>query len=123
MLHLNLLQELSCHISAYDTTCSSRSVFLNIGGSEGELVVVVVFVINSLLFLCKGQSDDSSGLSLLLTSPICFHTSSCDTNAALLVDTYLSAVISSILVSGLFPSVWRCYFLNSDYGQRNIKKN
>lgn len=52
---------------------SSHSVFLNIGGSEGQHVVV--FVINSLLFLSEGHSDDSSGLSLLLTSPICFHIS------------------------------------------------
>ncbi len=80
MIHLNLLQELSSRISARDTTCSSRSVFLIIGGSEGQHVVV--FVINSLLFLSKGHSDDSSGLSLLMTSPICFHMSSSNTNTA-----------------------------------------
>lgn len=122
MLHLNLLRELSCRISSYDTTRSSCSVFLNIGGSEGEHVVVVVFVINSLLFLCKGHSADSSGLSLLLTSPICFHTGSCDANTALLVDTYQSVVISSIPVSGLFPSVFRCHFLIQIIIGRQTKK-
>lgn len=122
MLHLNLLRELSCCISAYDTTCSSCSVFLNIGGSEGEHVVVVVFVVNSLLFLCKGHSADSSGLSLLLTSPICFHTSSCDANTALLVDTYQSVVISSIPASGLFPSVFWCHFLIQIIIGRQTKK-
>lgn len=75
MLHLNLLQELSGRISACNTTRSSRWVFLNIGGSEGRRgVCSSVCDLNSLLLLCKGHSDDSSGLSLLLTSPICFHT-------------------------------------------------
>ncbi len=41
MLHLNLLQELSSCISAHDTALSSRSVLLNIGGSEGAACSIV----------------------------------------------------------------------------------